>query len=114
MNKIKEARKQAGIKQTDLCARLGISQGALSGWENGKYEPGRNGWLKLSEILGVSIDYLMGNDVPLQAEGKKEAAAPECSSPQKEAIELINRLPDQSMDQALSYLRYLADREDKK
>lgn len=27
MNRIKEARKNAGIKQTDLCARLGISQG---------------------------------------------------------------------------------------
>ena len=41
MNRIREARKQAGIKQIDLCARLGISQGALSGWENGKYEPTR-------------------------------------------------------------------------
>lgn len=64
MNRIREARKQAGIKQTDLCARLGISQGALSGWENGKYEPGRSGWLSLSEVLGVSVDYLMGSDAP--------------------------------------------------
>lgn len=62
MNRIREARKQAGIKQVDLCARLGISQGALSGWENGKYDPGRAGWLSLSEVLGVSVDYLMGND----------------------------------------------------
>ena len=60
MNRIREARKQAGIKQIDLCARLGISQGALSGWENGKYEPGSAGWLSLSEALGVSVDYLMG------------------------------------------------------
>lgn len=60
MNRIREARKQAGIKQIDLCARLGISQGALSSWENGKYEPGSAGWLSLSEVLGVSIDYLMG------------------------------------------------------
>ncbi len=62
MNRIKEARKKAGIKQTDLCTRLGISQGALSGWENGKYEPGRAGWLSLSNALDVSVDYLMGND----------------------------------------------------
>lgn len=60
MNRIREARKQAGIKQTDLCARLGISQSALSGWENGKYEPGSSGWLGLSEALGVSVGYLMG------------------------------------------------------
>lgn len=62
MNRIREARKRAGIKQVDLCARLGISQGALSGWENGKYDPGRAGWLSLSEVLGVSVDYLMGSD----------------------------------------------------
>lgn len=68
MNRIKEVRKQAGIKQTDLCAKLGISQGALSGWENEKYEPGRSGWLKLSEVLGVSVDYLMGGSSPSSAQ----------------------------------------------
>ncbi len=62
MNRIREARKQAGIKQIDLCKRLGISQGALSGWENGKYEPGCAAWIQLSEILDVSIDFLMGSN----------------------------------------------------
>lgn len=76
MNRIREARKQAGIKQTDLCARLGISQGALSGWENGKYEPGSSGWLKLSEALGVSVDYLMGCDSPASVQ-KEKAPTPE-------------------------------------
>lgn len=69
MNRIRETRKQAGIKQTDLCARLGISQGALSGWENGKYEPGQAGWLSLAEVLGVSVDYLMGGSSPVQLHG---------------------------------------------
>lgn len=62
MNRIRETRKQAGIKQADLCARLGISQGALSGWETGRYEPGLAGWLSLSEALGVSVDFLMGSN----------------------------------------------------
>lgn len=62
MNRIREARKNAGIKQTDLCARLGISQGALSGYENGKFEPDCSVWLRLSRIFGVSVDYLMGGD----------------------------------------------------
>lgn len=69
MNRIREARKQAGIKQTDLCARLGISQSALSGWENGKYEPGSASWLSLSEALGVPVDYLMGGSTPVQVPG---------------------------------------------
>lgn len=74
MNRIREARKQAGIKQVDLCTRLGISQGALSGWENGKYEPGRAGWLSLSEALGVSVDYLMGGSLPVDPPGASLSA----------------------------------------
>lgn len=62
MNRIKEARKNAGIKQTDLCAQLGISQGALSGYENGKFEPDCSIWLRLSQIFNVSVDYLMGGN----------------------------------------------------
>lgn len=69
MNRIREARKQAGIKQVDLCARLGISQGALSGWENGKYEPDCAGWLSLSEVLGVSVDYLIGGTASVRLPG---------------------------------------------
>ena len=69
MNRIKEARKRAGIKQTDLCTRLGVSQGALSGWENGRYDPGASVWLRLSQILGVSLEYLMGGDCREDAAG---------------------------------------------
>lgn len=60
MNRIREARRMQDIKQIDLCARLGISQAALSGWETGKYNPDTAGWIALSEELGVSVDYLMG------------------------------------------------------
>ncbi len=60
MNRIREARTKAGMKQIELSVRLGISQGALSGWENGKYEPDTAGWVNLSKILAVSTDYLMG------------------------------------------------------
>lgn len=60
MNNIKAARKRIGLKQTDLSARLGLSQAGLSLWENGKAEPGQEGWIMLSEILNVSVDFLMG------------------------------------------------------
>ena len=85
MNRIREARKQAGIKQIDLCARLGISQGALSGWENGKYEPGSAGWLSLSEALGVSVDYLMG-----VTEEQKETPTP-VSEDERNVVRMAGR-----------------------
>ena len=60
MNRIKELRKNFGIKQIDLANQLEVSQASLSGWENGKYEPDTNSWAKLAEIFNVSVDYLMG------------------------------------------------------
>lgn len=64
MTKIKDLRRQAGIKQTDLCARLGVSQGTLSGWENGKYAPPIESLKRMSEIFGVSVDYILGIEEP--------------------------------------------------
>lgn len=65
MNRIKELRTAHGIKQIDLCKKLGITQGALSGWENGKYEPDNLSLIKMADIFEVSVDYLLGRkDTP--------------------------------------------------
>lgn len=62
MNRIKELRKRLNITQVDLCKKLDISQGTLSGWENGKYEPDNKSLIKLSQIFGSTVDYLLGSD----------------------------------------------------
>ena len=40
---------------------LGISQQALSKWENEKTEPDNDSLVKLANYFGVSTDYLLGN-----------------------------------------------------
>lgn len=59
MNRIKELRTGRGMKQTDLAKQLGVTQGALSGWENENYEPDIKALKKMSEIFGVSVDYIL-------------------------------------------------------
>ena len=59
MNRIKELRTAKGLKQTDLAKRLGVTQGALSGWENENYDPDITALKKMSEIFGVSVDYIL-------------------------------------------------------
>lgn len=59
MNRIKELRTAKGLKQTDLAKQLGVTQGALSGWENENYEPDIKALKKMAEIFGVSIDYIL-------------------------------------------------------
>ena len=62
MNRIKELRTKRGIKQSDLCKQLGVTQGSLSGWETGRYEPDLSAIKKMAEMFDVSVDYLIGRD----------------------------------------------------
>lgn len=64
MMRLKQIRKERGIKQTTLCAAFGIAQSTLSSWENSIYEPDQNTTLKLADYFGVSVDYLLGRDAP--------------------------------------------------
>lgn len=61
MNRFKELRVKNGYKtQQDLAAVLFVNQTAVSQWERGVTIPSPPILLKLSELYGVSTDYLLG------------------------------------------------------
>lgn len=62
MNRIKELRKEKGLKQTELAAILNVTQGALSSWETGRYDIGNDDLKKLADFFDVSADYILGRD----------------------------------------------------
>ncbi len=64
MNNLKLLRTRANMKQTDLAKKLGIAQSTLSGWETGKFEIDNANLNKLALLFDVSIDYLLGRDIP--------------------------------------------------
>lgn len=67
-SRIKQAREQRGITQKMLAIKLGIAQTTVSGWENGAKRPSVDTIVRLSQILGVTTDYLLEvSDVPLAA-----------------------------------------------
>ncbi|MCL2509300.1 MAG: helix-turn-helix domain-containing protein [Oscillospiraceae bacterium] len=71
MNRIRELRNNKGILQEELAKLLQISQGTLSYWENGKYEPDNDSLKKLADYFSVSIDYLLNQtDNPTPPDGK--------------------------------------------
>lgn len=59
--KLKEARKQAGLSQEQLAEKLGISRSAVAKWETDAGMPDIDNLKLLSRLLGVSIDYLVDN-----------------------------------------------------
>ena len=60
--KLMTLRKKAGMSQEDLADRLGVSRQAISRWELGSTLPDAPNLLKLSDLFGVSIDYLLHDD----------------------------------------------------
>ena len=56
-------RKELGLSQNDLAAKLHISDKAVSKWERGKSFPDISLLIPLSEILKISLyDILTGGD----------------------------------------------------
>ena len=59
--RLKKLRKDAGLTQVDVAEKLGISQPAYASWDRGIKKPTQENLVKLSKILYVSVDYLLGN-----------------------------------------------------
>lgn len=61
-DKIIELRKKAGMSQDELAEQMDVSRQSVSKWESAQSIPDLNKILKLSQIFGVSTDYLLKDD----------------------------------------------------
>ena len=74
-DKISELRKKNGWSQEELAGQLGVSRQSVSKWESAASIPDLDKILKLSELFGVSTDYLL-KDSKEPEEEVLAAAAP--------------------------------------
>ena len=58
-DRIREIREEMGMKQDVLAERAGLSKGFLSDVENNKRNVGSQNLLKIANVLGASVDYLL-------------------------------------------------------
>jgi transcriptional regulator with XRE-family HTH domain len=56
--RIRAARKRAGLNQAALAERLGVTQPAIANWESGVHDPRRVVLAKLAEALGAPLEWL--------------------------------------------------------
>jgi len=59
---IKKYRKDNNLSQTDLANKLFVTKQAISKWENDRSLPDVNLYPKISELMDITIDELMGNE----------------------------------------------------
>lgn len=68
--RIRRLRKAAGMTQTQLATKLGLSQNSLSQWETEVVLPRTRDLPQLAEVLGCTIDELFESP---NGEERKEA-----------------------------------------
>ncbi|MCL2218100.1 MAG: helix-turn-helix transcriptional regulator [Defluviitaleaceae bacterium] len=57
-NKIKELRKQQGLRQEDIAVKLGVSRQTIIAIENDKYNPTLELAMKTARLLNTTVEEL--------------------------------------------------------
>ena len=96
-NRLVQLRKENGLSQEALAAKLGISRQAISKWERAEASPDTDNLMALAELYGMSLDALLNtaNDQYVLDSGEQEAdkaekkAKKEKTELQKKAIKMF-------------------------
>ncbi len=75
--KLTVLRKESGYTQLDLAEKVRVSRQAISKWETGRALPSAENLKYLSELFGVSVDYLLNDDMTEKPKPKEQEPAPE-------------------------------------
>ena len=110
--KIMSLRKQYGWSQEELADLIGVSRQSVSKWESAASIPDIQKIIKMSEVFGVSIDYLLKDEIDLpetsQVEKTSDIGADSESSVKSVSLEEANDYLDATHKQALRTARAVA------
>lgn len=95
-DRIKEAMRIKGMKQSDLCRLTKIPKSAMSQYLSEAYEPKQDRIYLISQALNVSEIWLMGLDVPMERQDRKAPPTEESQLSKGEAmlLDLFRRVPE--------------------
>ena len=64
-NLISKLREEKGLSQSELGSKLGVTNKAVSRWENGRGYPDTSILLKLAEVLEITVDELLKGELSI-------------------------------------------------
>ena len=90
--KLMDLRRKAGLSQEQLADRLGVTRQSVSKWESGIAMPELVKLISLSELFGVSLDYLVKDyaEEPESSGGGNDLSARQAVRLEKKVDELTN------------------------
>lgn len=95
-DKLIDLRKKNGWSQEELADRLAVSRQSVSKWESAQSVPDMNRILKLSELFGVSTDYLLKDELEPEALRGQTLPIPDTEPPLRQV----------SMEEASAFLEH--------
>ena len=106
--RLRQTRIESGMSQKQLSEKLFVSQQSVAKWEMDKSTPNPDMLSKLSEIFGVSVDYLLGN-----------TDEPRTLDQQLEGIDFalfgeVHELSDEEKQDILDYIRFKKQQKENK
>ncbi len=97
---LKKLRKEQGLSQEEMAAKLNIVSRTYGSWERKEREPDFDTLCRIADYFNVSTDYLLGR-VPMDVEIKKETP-PELPEGVQEIRAVVSAAADQpQLDAAL-------------
>lgn len=99
--RLKEARKSAGLTQKEVATVVGVNQNTYSYWENGKTKIDSESLAKLSELFGVTTDFLL-DKAPCKTTIDSVNDKPAVRSDEEKLLGVYNSLDQESKTQLMS------------
>ena len=105
--RLKKALSIRNMTQAELCQKTKIPKSALSEYLKGLYEPKQDRLLILSDALNVDPVWLMGFDISMEKEDKKNLPQEEGSltEGEKQVLELFRAIPEDQQPVVLAMIR---------
>lgn len=72
---IRRLRKKAGLSQDELAVKLSVVRQTVSKWENGLSVPDADMVIRMADVLGVSVNELLGTDLREESQDLAEQLA---------------------------------------
>lgn len=91
-NLIKMYRKRAGYSQKEVAEQLHVTQGAVSSWESGRWEPDKTNLSAMADLFGVSVDMLIGRQIIESKPWKEIEVRPELTPEEEVFIPVVASL----------------------
>lgn len=114
MEQLIKLREAKGLTQREVADYLKVGRTTYVKYETGDINLPLQSAIKLAEFYNISVDYLVGKETPAAVAPVVDLQLFADCPEKREALELLDKVPENEMKEVLSFLRFKeSQREDK-